>query len=88
MNVQSVVISCSRVLLLIRRGGLEPLQHPGHGGDRAEQAGERPGLRGHPEAAHLRRRPRAQGHHAASPEAVAGGDPEETGRRPGETEGE
>lgn len=70
------------------RGGLEPVQHPRHGGDRAEQASERPGLRGHLEAAHLRRRPRAEGDHAASPEALAGRDPEEAGRRSGEEEGE
>lgn len=70
-----------------RRGGLEPVQHPRHGGDRAEQAGEWPGLRSHPEAAHLRRRPRAEGDHAASPETLAGRDPEETGCRPGEEEG-
>ncbi|RVE74920.1 hypothetical protein OJAV_G00026960 [Oryzias javanicus] len=67
-------------------GGPQPLQHPRHGGDRAQQEGQRPGLRGHPEAAHLRRRPRAEGHHAATPKAVAGGDPEETGRRSGEEE--
>lgn len=70
------------------RGGPEPVQHPGHGGDRAEQAGERPGLRGDPEAPQLRRGPRAEGHHAAAPQAVAAGDPEEAGGGAGAQEGE
>lgn len=79
------IVSCSSCSS--RRGGLEPVQHPGHGGDRAEQADERPGLRGHPEAAHLRRWPRAEGHHAATPETLAGRDPEETGCCSREEEG-
>lgn len=79
------IVSCSSCSS--RRGGLEPVQHPGHGGDRAEQAYERPGLRGHPEAAHLRRWPRAEGHHAATPETLAGRDPEETGCCSREEEG-
>ncbi|KAG7483015.1 hypothetical protein JOB18_036518 [Solea senegalensis] len=36
-----------------RRGGPKPVQHPRHGGDRAEQTDERSGIRSYPEAAHV-----------------------------------
>lgn len=55
------------------------VRHQGRGGDRAEQAGLGPGLRGHPQAAVLRWRARPQHLHAAAPRPLAGGDPEEAG---------
>lgn len=69
-------------------GGLEPVQHPGNGGDWVEQAGKWPGLRGHPETSHLWRWPGAESHHTTSTKTITGGDPEETKCCWGEEEGE
>lgn len=68
-------------------GGLELVQHPGHGGDWVEQAGERPGFRGHPETTHLWRWPRAEGNHTTSTKTITGRDSEETKCCWGEEEG-
>lgn len=70
-----------------RCGGSGLVRHQRRGGDRAEQAGVWPGLRGHPQAPVLWRRPRPQHLHAAASGPVLGGDPEEAGGCWGTAEG-
>lgn len=70
-----------------RCGGSGLVRHQRRGGDRAEQAGVWPGLRGHPQAPVLWRRPRPQHLHAAASGPVLGGDPEEAGGCRGTAEG-